>query len=100
VKKIHAIEFLFFTVFSDTPRNVILERELIRLRDESNKRKYDLQEMFTTQTTFDKIQFMQPIRQWLAKNINEQQEVNDTVSDLLENYEELLFKKTSMEKTI
>jgi len=41
---------------------------------------------------------MQPIRQWLAENINEQQDNNDRNSDLLENYEQVLSEKKQWRK--
>ncbi|CAM4877115.1 unnamed protein product [Rotaria socialis] len=55
-----------------------------------------------TWTTFDKIKLMQPIRQWLAKhivkNINEQHENHDVISDLLENYEKIAAEKKLWKK--
>ncbi|CAF2742870.1 unnamed protein product [Rotaria sp. Silwood2] len=55
-----------------------------------------------TWTTFDKIKLMQPIRQWLAKNIvrniDEQQENHDILSDLLDNYEKILAEKKQWRK--
>jgi len=53
----------------------------------------------TTYKTFDKIQLMQPIRQWLTENINQQQESNDISSDLLENYERILSEKNKWRKS-
>ncbi len=51
----------------------------------------------TTRTTFEKIKFMQPIRQWLlAENIHQQQ---DMPGDLLENYEQLLSDRKQWRKT-
>jgi hypothetical protein len=52
----------------------------------------------TTYKTFDKIQLIQPIRQWLAENINKQQEYNDISSDVLENYERILSEKNKWRK--
>jgi hypothetical protein len=55
-----------------------------------------------TRTTFDKIKLMQPIRQWLTDNMNEdlnqQLETNDTLSDVLENYDKLLAEKKQWRK--
>ncbi|CAF1262277.1 unnamed protein product [Adineta steineri] len=55
-----------------------------------------------TWTTFDKIKLMQPIRQWLAENMqedtNQQQENNDLTSNLPENYEKILSEKKQWRK--
>ncbi len=55
-----------------------------------------------TSTTFDKIKSMQPIRQWLTENINEdineQQDNNDRNSDLVENYQQVLSEKKQWRK--
>ncbi|CAF1030989.1 unnamed protein product [Rotaria sordida] len=57
-----------------------------------------------TWATFDKIKLMQPIRQWLTKNIvknlDEQQEDHDILSDLLENYENILAEKKQWRKPL
>jgi len=41
---------------------------------------------------------MQPIRQWLTENINEEQDNNERNSDLLENYEQVLSEKKQWRK--
>ncbi|CAF3732153.1 unnamed protein product [Rotaria sp. Silwood1] len=55
-----------------------------------------------TWATFDKIKLMQPIRQWLAKNIinniDQQQEHHDILSDLVDNYEKILAEKKQWRK--
>jgi len=53
----------------------------------------------TTQTTFEQIQLMQPIRQWLAEHMNEQQESNNTSPDLLEEYEQFSAEKKQWRKS-
>ncbi len=52
----------------------------------------------TTSFTFEKIQFMQPIRQWLDENLHEQSK--NRSSDVLEGYEQILSDTKKWRKSL